>query len=165
MEDKLTKKEQDFCRYYFHLRSPREAAALAGWILLPERCGEKLLEKKKIKDEIRRLENQDANLQLAKAGFKRLAFGSISDAIRLLDGERQNLDGLDLFMVSDIKIPKGGGMEIKFFDRQKALESLASMESIDTGKESLTFYQALEKSAGCILGTPKTESENEVDAL
>lgn len=164
MEEKLTKKEQDFCRYYFHLRSPREAAALAGWILLPERCGEKLLEKKKIKDEILRLESQNADLQLAKAGFRRLAFGSVADAIRLLDGDRENLDGLDLFMISDIKIPKGGGMEIKFFDRQKALESLASMEKINESNATVPFYEALEKSASCISGMPESTSFDEVES-
>lgn len=165
MEEKLTKKEQDFCRYYFHLRSPREAAALAGFILLPERCGEKLLEKKKIKDEIKRLEAQDSDFQLAKAGFKRLAFGSVADAIRLIDGDRENLDGLDLFMISDIKIPKGGGMEIKFFDRQKALESLASMENTASGNSTLPFYEALERSASFLSGTPEKASLKEADLL
>lgn len=165
MEEKLTKKEQDFCRYYFHLRSPREAAALAGFVLLPERCGEKLLEKKKIKDEIHRLESQNSDLQLAKAGFRRLAFSPISDAVRLLDGERENLDGLDLFMVSDIKIPKGGGMEIKFFDRQKALESLASMESNALGDSTLPFYEALEKSAAAVSGTAQENPRKEADTL
>lgn len=165
MEEKLTKREQDFCRYYFYLRSPREAAALAGFVLLPERCGEKLLEKKKIKDEIHRLESQNSDIQLAKAGFRRLAFSPISDAIRLLDGERENLDGLDLFMVSDIKIPKGGGMEIKFFDRQKALESLASMESNALGDSTLPFYEALEKSAAAVSGTAQENPRKEADTL
>lgn len=163
MEEKLSKKEQDFCRYYVHLRSPREAAALAGWLLLPERCGEKLLEKKKIRDEISRLEAQQDGFRLAKAGFRRLAFGSVADAIRLLDGERDNIDGLDLFMVSDIKIPKGGGMEIKFFDRQKALESLASMENLADNGSSLPFYNALEKSAFLVSGTPENGSLEEAD--
>lgn len=163
MEEKLSKKEQDFCRYYVHLRSPREAAALAGWLLLPERCGEKLLEKKKIRDEISRLEAQQDGFRLAKAGFRRLAFGSVADAIRLLDGERDNIDGLDLFMVSDIKIPKGGGMEIKFFDRQKALESLASMENLADNGSSLPFYNALEKSASLVSGTPENGSLEEAE--
>lgn len=163
MEEKLSKKEQDFCRYYVHLRSPREAAALAGWILLPERCGEKLLEKKKIRDEILRLESNLADFRLAKAGFRRLAFGSVADAVRLLDGDRENLDGLDLFMVSDIKIPKGGGMEIKFFDRQKALESLASMENLTDGSSTMPFYDALEKSASLVSGTLGNGSSDEAD--
>lgn len=147
MEEKLTKKEQDFCRYYYHLRSLRQSAYLAGYILLPERCGEKLIEKKKILDEIKRIEARGNKLKLARAGFKRLAFGSVSDAIRLLDGDRTDLDAMDLFMVSDIKIPKGGGMEIKFFDRQKALESLAEMEGNVEENTTLPFYEALENSA------------------
>ncbi len=163
MEEKLSKKEQDFCRYYAYLRSPREAAALAGFILLPERCGEKLLDKKKIRDEILRLEAQQSDFKLAKAGFRRLAFGSVADAVRLLDGERENVDGLDLFMVSDIKIPKGGGMEIKFFDRQKALECLASMEGLSDNSSTMPFYDALEKSAALVSGAPENASSDGVD--
>ena len=35
----------------------------------------------------------------------------------------------DLFNVSEIKRVKGGGVEIKFFDRQKALEKLEELDA------------------------------------
>ena len=58
----------------------------------------------------------------------RLAFGSVADAMKLMLCEEsmstEEIERLDLFNVSDIKRPKGGGLEIKFFDRQKALERL-----------------------------------------
>ena len=89
-------------------------------------------------------------MSCAKQGFRRLAFGSVADAIRLIDGERDNLDSMDLFMVSDIKLVKGGGMEVKFYDRQKALESLASLEQMTSADGSLPIYRALENSARVI---------------
>ena len=106
--------------------------------------------KKEVKDEIARLNKLNEDLSCAKQGFRRLAFGSVADAIRLIDGERDNLDSMDLFMVSDIKLVKGGGMEVKFYDRQKALESLASLEQMTSADGSLPIYRALENSARAI---------------
>jgi hypothetical protein len=48
-------------------------------------------------------------------------------------------------MVSEIKKPKEGALEIKFFDRFKALEKLA--EETNDDKKSLPFYEALENGA------------------
>lgn len=67
------------------------------------------------------------------AGLKRLAFGSCSDAVYLVFAEELPPPGviekLDLFNVSEIKRVKGGGVEIKLFDRQKALEKLFEFEN------------------------------------
>ena len=61
-------------------------------------------------------------------GLRRLAFGEIHDAVLLLFADEseilEKLGELDLFNISEIKRPKGGGMEIKFFDRIRALEKL-----------------------------------------
>lgn len=84
-----------------------------------------------------------------KQGLLDLAFGDISDALSLLylsDEEvLERLPKLRLFNISEIKRPKGGGMEIKFFDRIKACERLGSITSAKSD-EGLSFYQALEKS-------------------
>lgn len=83
-------------------------------------------------------------------GLLELAFGNISDAVSLLylsDEEAlENLPKLNLFNISEIKRPKGGGMEIKFFDRIKACEKLRE-HTESRSDEGLSFYQALEKSA------------------
>lgn len=150
MKNSLTKKEKDFCRFYVTLQNSREAASNAGYGMLSRLAGEKLLMKKEVKDEIARLNKLNEDLSCAKQGFRRLAFGSVADAIRLIDGERDNLDSMDLFMVSDIKLVKGGGMEVKFYDRQKALESLASLEQMTSADGSLPIYRALENSAKAI---------------
>lgn len=83
-------------------------------------------------------------------GLLQLAKGDVSDAVSLLflsDEEIiERLPKLRLINVSEIKRPKGGGMEIKFFDRIKAFEKLSEQKA-DTGNEGLGFFQALEKSA------------------
>jgi len=91
-------------------------------------------------------------------GYRRLAFGSIADALRLLTAESppmpEELERMDFFNVSDIKCPKNGGLEIKFFDRLKALDKLAELGTAgeDTGLQA--FYQALDKGAAQLGETP-----------
>lgn len=85
-----------------------------------------------------------------KQGLLDLAFGDVSDAVKLLylsDEEAlQSLPKLNLFNVSEIKRPKAGGMEIKFFDRLKAIERLSiSTEKAQDG--GFSFYEALAKGA------------------
>lgn len=149
---KLTKKELDFCRHYVRLRNPKEAAIRSGFTLLPEYRGVAMLSKKEIKDKITELEKEcSATSQLVSAGLQRLAFGSISDAIRLVlsvnESSSPDIDSLDLFNVSEIKITNGKGMEIKFFDRLKALERLADLSCDDRDNGALSFYEAIERSA------------------
>lgn len=82
-------------------------------------------------------------------GLLKLAKGDVSDAVSLLflsDEEAlSRLDKLNLFNVSEIKALKGGGMEIKFFDRIKAFDKLSGLAA-GSNDEGLGFYQALEKS-------------------
>ena len=54
---------------------------------------------------------------------------------------------MDLFLISDIKKPKGGGLEIKFFDRLKALEKLEDLVCRETGSTAGSLYSAIEKGA------------------
>lgn len=83
-------------------------------------------------------------------GLLDIALGSVSDAISLLfmteEEIIERLPKLKFINVSEIKRPKGGGMEIKFFDRIKALERLGT-DKISDSDSSLSFYEALEKSA------------------
>lgn len=83
-------------------------------------------------------------------GLTELAFGSCCDAVKLLfmseDEIMQKLPKLKLINVSEIKRPKGGGMEIKFFDRIKAFEKLIENDG-ERQENGLSFYEALEKSA------------------
>ena len=70
--------------------------------------------------------------RLVTTGLERLAFGCINDAVSLASSDEfpppQKLLELDLFNVSEIKRVKGGGIEIKFNDRLKAMEALLACE-------------------------------------
>ena len=154
MANTLSQKQLAFCRAFVRTRSPREASVAAGFLLFPEKAAEKLLSAKPVQAKIQELE-QSLSVQRAEliAGYRRLAFGSVADAVRLLQQTDQDAppdpDTLDLFTVSEIKRPKGGGLEIKFFDRQKALDRLAELQ--ETAEDcALPFYKALERSAAAI---------------
>lgn len=151
-DKKLTKKEDDFCRWYTQLRNPREAALKAGYTLMPEYSALRLLSKEKIREKINRLEKEiPTSDTLIPTGLRRLAFGSITDAVKLIlsagADSSPDIDELDLFNVSEIKYTCGKGMEIKFFDRLKALEKLNELAENSIQSSALSFYEALERSA------------------
>ena len=85
-----------------------------------------------------------------KSGLERLAFGRTNDAAELVFAEEitpHKIRQADLFNVSEIKKVKGGGVEIKFFDRLKALEKLSEISQSGNDTGALSFYEALERSA------------------
>lgn len=89
--------------------------------------------------------------RLASLGYQRLAFGNISDAVSLLYIEHptpEQLKSMDLFMVSEIKKPKDGMLEIKFFDRLKALEKLETAGNPADGVKDL--FDAIGKGAKAV---------------
>ena len=89
--------------------------------------------------------------ETAREGFRRLAFGSIHDAVRLLFCEEVNprtLKSMDLFAVSEIRRPKNGGMEIRFFDRIEALRLLSELETSGTDADAL--LSAIESGAAAL---------------
>lgn len=69
-----------------------------------------------------------------------MAFGGVADALKLLYTEHpsdEQLSEMDLFMISEIKKPKDGMLEIKFFDRLKALEKLGAQQENSSGVSGL----------------------------
>ena len=96
---------------------------------------------------------------MASVGYQRLAFGNISDAVSLLYMEnpsRADLSSMDLFLVSEIKRPKDGSMEIKFFDRLKALEKLESRQDDESGGVQ-SLFDAIDESAKAV-GSDRSEN-------
>lgn len=147
----LTKKEIDFCRWYIRLRNPKEAALKAGYTIMPEHKALYLLSKDSIREKISRLEKETLTDEtLIPAGLERLAFGSTADAVKLIltagTDNSPDIEKLDLFNVSEIKYTCGKGMEIKFFDRLKALEKLAEISESRVQDSALSFYEAIERS-------------------
>ncbi len=86
-------------------------------------------------------------------GYERLAFGSTADAFRLIMStaeESCDVGELDLFNVAEIKKPKDGAMEIKFFDRLKALDQLREIP--ENGDSAAAFYEAITACADGLKG-------------
>lgn len=144
----MNTKQRLFCSYYCLLGNGREAAARAG-LTNPALSAMRLLARADVRQEIKSLQQKDMRASRAASGLERLAFGSVADAVSLLDGvprTPEQLEQMDLFQIAEIKCPKNGGMEIKFFDRLKALQALCTQ---DQAREdgALPFYDALERSA------------------
>ncbi len=81
-------------------------------------------------------------------GLRRIAFGGVNDAVSLLfatEPDPEELRRLDLYSVAEIRRMKDGGIEIKFYDRMKALECLRQME--EAGEEQSPLYRALTECA------------------
>ena len=139
---KLTKKEKAFCRGFLERGSIAEAESFAGM----SKGGSELICRDDILEEIERLSQlQNKSLkQLARSGLKRLAMGNIAGAVSLIsmkDYDSETLKNMDLFMVSEIKRSEKGQIEIKFFDRFKALEKLN--DGCESLENTTPFYDAL----------------------
>ncbi|MDO5123543.1 MAG: terminase small subunit [Eubacteriales bacterium] len=146
----LTSKEKEFCRRYVFCSDPKKAAVLSGFAEDPEKKSQELLSKEEIVEEISRIcaLRRQTMEELAAVGYQRLAFGSIADAVSLLymdNPTAAQLESMDLFSVSEIKRPKDGSMEIKFFDRLKALEKLSDGAKEESG--ATPVYDAICKGA------------------
>lgn len=158
MKDKQNLKEREklFCLNYCKSRDPRLAAAQSGYGVFGERTAIKLLSRSDIRKEIGKIDKTKiVTTDEVVAGYRQLAFGSIADALKLVYSEKEpdkyDIEKLDLFNISEIKRPKEGSIEIKFFDRLKALEHLENLCCCDSEENSaLPFYAAIEKSAAAL---------------
>lgn len=92
--------------------------------------------------------SKKSDIQLVIDGLKKLAFGKVNDAVTLVFAEDipppELLAKMRLFNVSSVKRVKGGGVEVQFFDRQKALEKLYDYAlASQNGKISENLLKAL----------------------
>lgn len=166
MKNKLTRQERQFCCYYVSSGDSKQSAVLAGCRDNPEAWGENLLCRDEIADEIAKLLviRKKTVSSLAVTGYKKLAFGSIGDAVSLLYMENpdvEKLKNMDLYCVSEIRRPKEGAMEIKFFDRLKALEKLEEGSLGDNG--AVSFFDALNRGASAVNRTSSVQERNGVE--
>ena len=84
-------------------------------------------------------------------GYRKLAFGVGNDALKLLFFDEQpcweDLAELDIFNISEINRPKGGGMVIKFYDRFEAMRHLVEIGNLQQTPDGVkAFYEAIERS-------------------
>lgn len=150
---KLTKQEKHFCVCFLSTGNTALSARKAGYDGDFELIGEDLICREEIAKELGRLaKHREKSLEyVATSGYQRLAFGSIGDAVSLIYKDapnREELEKMDLFLVSEIKKPKDGSMEIKFFDRLKALEKLNVKKEVHGGAKQL--FDAISRSAEAV---------------
>ncbi len=135
----LNKKEKAFCRNYLKTGNAEEAARLSGLKKDPY----ELLAREKIIREIGRLGDAiDKTAEhIARYALIRLAAGSFSEPIEIIfGGDEKDASKADWFSVSEIK-KKGESVEIKFFDRFKAVQCLT--DGFGESESSVPFYEAL----------------------
>ena len=140
MAKRLTKQERRFCYHLSGGCSVGEAARRAGL-----HSAERLLQSPRLAEGCRAARQQIPGR--VRGGLERLAFGDVTDAVRLIymeDPQDGEITELDLFNIAEIKRGKNG-VEIKFFDRLKALEHLAEL-SADEQSSAEPFYRALNES-------------------
>lgn len=82
--------------------------------------------------------------------LRELAFGRANDAVKLifLEPEQMNeIDGLDLRMVSEVKRAANGAVEVKLVSRLALLELLGELSGggAESGAES--FFRAMDEAA------------------
>lgn len=129
-----------FCCNYVTLGNVEEAAVRAG---VPREealsVGIELLKTEECRQLISQLRELLSDSGSVAAGLKRLAFGSCTDAVYLVFADElppaEIIGKLDLFNVSELKRVKGGGVEVKLFDRMKALEKLFELENAFSDRE------------------------------
>ena len=150
---KITSKEEMFCKFYAETFNAKESALRAGFSVFPEKNAFKMLKRKDIRNRIKQISGLCSELDCGnvEAGLKRIAFGSAADCFKLIfQSDEENLkqlESLDLFLISEIKKPRDGCIEIKLCDRLKALEKLAQLCETNTASSAQPFYKALEESA------------------
>lgn len=140
---------RDFALHFCFSGNATEAAVAAGVTPLRAKIeGLKLLARKPVRNHVKRIsDNKSYTQNEVLSGLERLAFGRINDAAELAFSEditKEKIARADLFNVSEIRRIKGGGVEIKFFDRQKAIEKLAEcIEKLDSEENAKSLVESI----------------------
>lgn len=143
-----------FALFYASGKSVREAALMAGFSVdTAEQEGLKLLKLRSTQKLVKRyLENGISNEEGVKIGLNRLAFGEINDIMEVVLSDEpiglHKLFKMNFFQISEVKKVKGGGLEIKLFDRQKAMEKLLEIADLENSRtDAQGFFDALKQTA------------------
>ena len=129
----LNARQKLFCHWFALTRDAQGAADRC--FRAPEKREEALLllQTPLAQDYLRQVEaalGGEGLTATAEEGYRRLAFGPVTDAVRLMfptEDETPPLEEMDLYNISKISQAKGG-LEITFFDRLEALDRLEPRE-------------------------------------
>ncbi|MBO6127067.1 MAG: terminase small subunit [Clostridia bacterium] len=165
IKKRLSNKEKAFCYYLVETGNPTEAFSISGMQTGKENIQE-LVTDENIREEIKKIyEIKKQNLAIkSEIGYERLAFGEISDPIKLMfvkNYDENQIKNMNLFNISEIKRLKDGTIEIKFFDRMKALEKLYQIQINRSENEVLPFYSALENGIKNLTFKSQNQNQNQ----
>ena len=98
------------------------------------------MKEKSLRNRIRegQIRKRDVARRLAE-----LAFGKPNDCVRLILGETEGVDRLDLSLLSELKRSEKGALEVRLVDRLRALEQLAQLAEAD-GSDLESFLKAMQ---------------------
>lgn len=152
----LNARQKLFCHWFALTRDARGSAARC-W-KAPEKLAEALtlLETPAARSYLAEVEASmggAGRLATAEEGYRKLAFGAITDAVRLMfpaEGETLHIGEMDLFNIAKLSQAKGG-LEVTFFDRLAALDRLAAQQKEDSGqKDAFGFLEAVAAGAAAV---------------
>ena len=135
----LKHREAEFCRLTAVLGDPKEAARRAGY-KYPAQAWPELITRRDIADEIHRVAVEVSKVfrDTMICGVYRLMSGDNSDAVKLVFHDRpsdKEIEELNLSGVAEIK-KTDKGVELKLFDRIRALDKLSELNDTVSGAQS-----------------------------
>ena len=149
---RLKKREMEFCRLAAVLGNPEQAARRAGY-KHPDEAWPALIMRQDIADEIRRAAREVSRVyrDTLLCCVYRLMSADNTDALRLVyhdDMSDREIREMNLSGVAEIKRTKDKSVEIKFFDRIKALDKFAELSDASAdGASSGGLLEAMRLSA------------------
>ena len=145
-----TRQENAFCAAYLRTMDPQRAAEESGCM-----DGYSVLRRKAVRERLERMRDAAAGELRREDVLRRLAelaFGRANYAARLaLRPGETDPERLELSAVSELKVTDKG-VEIKFVDRVRALETLWNLLESGGSGGAEELYQALEDIAGHMEG-------------
>ena len=153
----LNARQKLFCHWFALTRDARRSAARC-WqspekqeeaLTLPETAAAK-----RYIAEVEASMGGAGRLATAEEGYRKLAFGAITDAVRLMfpaEGETPPIGEMDLFNIAKLSQAKGG-LEVTFFDRLAALDRLAAQQKEEDAarQDAFGFLEAVAAGAAAL---------------
>lgn len=162
----MKKREKEFCRLTVVLGNPQTAAQRAGY-RRPDEVWPELLTREDVAAEIRRVTREVSKVfrDTLLCSVFRLMTADNNDAVRLLYHEQisdEEIREMNLSGVAEIKRAKDKSVEIKFFDRIKALDKLSELNGVVSDSASAGgLLEAMRLSAQALRTLHEREDRND----
>lgn len=164
----MKKREKEFCRLTVVTGNPQTAARRAGY-RRPDEAWTELVTRGDIAAEIRRVTREVSKVfrDTLLCSVFRLMTAENNDALRLLYHEEmsdEEIAQMNLSGVAEIKRTKDKSVEIKFFDRMKALDRLSELnDTVNDSASTGGLLEAMRLSAQALRGMREKEDEGNAD--